>query len=42
MRVDNFIIMMEQIPPVLGQTNMVHPHLKKLPMMKMSIYAMRK
>jgi hypothetical protein len=42
MRVENFIVMMEQIPLMLGQTNMVHPNPKKLPMMKMSIYAIRK
>jgi hypothetical protein len=34
MRVENFIVMMEQIPLVLGQMNMVHSHPKKLPMMK--------
>jgi hypothetical protein len=40
--VENFIVMVEQIPLVLGQINMVHPHPKKLLMMKISIFAMRK
>jgi hypothetical protein len=42
MRVANFIVMMEQIPLVLGLMNMVLPHLKKPLMMKMSAYVMRK
>jgi hypothetical protein len=38
-RVKNFIVMMELIPPML--MNMVHPHLKKHLMMKMSLYTVR-
>jgi hypothetical protein len=41
MRVENFIVTMEQIPLVLGKMNIVHPNPKKLLMMKRSVYDMR-